>query len=88
MTAAQIKEVPDGYVLLQRHNGKPCHAACLDGGRFHGWLFAKGPEEGQWVSVRKLAEWEVMQAEDQRDDNIVHETTHTAAQAATDNKQD
>jgi len=69
-------EVPQGYVLLQRHDGKPLYAACLDGGRFNGWLMSKHPD-GQWVSQRKLESWEVMQAEDQRDYDIVHETAAT-----------
>lgn len=75
-------EVPEGYVLLQRHEGKPLYAACLDGGRWHGWLFKTGPEAGQWVSERKLEQWEVMQAEDQRDDSIVHETSGAHATQA------
>lgn len=74
----QFKEVPDGFVLLQRHNGKAAHAACMDGGRFHGWLFAKGPD-GQWVSQRKLEAWEAMQVEDQRDYGIVQETNSVRA---------
>lgn len=73
-----LKEVPDGFVLLQRHDGKARYAACLDGGRFHGWLMQKHPD-GQWVSQRKLESWEIMQAEDQRDDNIIHETAGTVS---------
>lgn len=71
-------EVPAGFVLLQRHDGKPLYAACLDGGRFHGWLMSKH-HDGHWVSQRKLESWEVMQAEDQRDDSIVHETVAALA---------
>lgn len=74
MTNEIKTEVPDGYVLLERRDGKAIHAACMDGGRFHGWLFTKGPENDQWVSQRKLEPWEIMQVEDQRDDNIVHDT--------------
>jgi hypothetical protein len=85
MTANQFKEVPDGYALLERHNGKAAYAACLDGSRFHGWLFAKGPEDGQWVSQRKLEGWEIMQAEDQRDYNIVHETDDVRAEKGQNN---
>lgn len=66
--------LPEGFVLLQRHEGNDCYAACLDGGRFHGWLMWRHPD-GQWVSKHKLEPWEVMQAEDQRDDGIVHETS-------------
>jgi hypothetical protein len=74
----RFSEVPDGYVLLQRHNGKAAYAACLDGSRYHGWLFGKGAD-GQWVTQRKLEAWEVMQVEDQRDDGIVHETNSVRA---------
>jgi hypothetical protein len=74
----QFKEVPDGFVLLQRHNGKACYAACMDGGRFHGWLMQKAPD-GQWVSVRKLGPWEIMQVEDQRDQGIVQHTNSVRA---------
>ena len=59
----------NGMVLLQRN---PDYAADLSGGRFHGWLFYKHPD-GQWVSDRKLSDWEIMQAEDQRDQDIVME---------------
>ena len=76
MLDASKNEVPAGFVLLQRHDGKPLYAACLDGGRFHGWLMSKHPD-GQWVSQRKLESWEVMQSEDQRDYGIVHETAAT-----------
>ena len=76
MLDASKNEVPAGFVLLQRHDGKPLYAACLDGGRFHGWLMSKHPD-GQWVSQRKLESWEVMQSEDQRDYGIVHETVAT-----------
>lgn len=62
--------LPNGFVFLQIENGKPVYAACMDGGRFHGWLMWKHPD-GQWVSKRKLEEWELMQVEDQRDYEIV-----------------
>ncbi|HWK69982.1 MAG TPA: hypothetical protein VNS29_03985 [Burkholderiaceae bacterium] len=70
-------EVPDGYVLLQRHNGQACYAACMSG-TFAGWLMWKHPD-GQWVSKRKLEAWELMQVEDQRDDGIVIETSGLVA---------
>ena len=59
--------LPNGMVLLQTN---PDYAADLQGGKWHGWLFYKHPN-GQWVSERKLSSWEVLQAEDQRDQNIV-----------------
>ena len=67
-----MKEVPDNMVLLQRTNGKASFAACVDGSKWHGWGFSKGPD-GQWVSSRELSNWEIMQVEDQRDNEIVHE---------------
>lgn len=69
-TGKDYLQVPAGFVLLQTENGKPVYSACLDGGRFHGWLMWKHPD-GQWVSKRKLKAWEIMQAEDQRDYGIV-----------------
>lgn len=70
LTCKQDLQVPSGFVLLQTREGKPVYAACLDGGRFNGWLMWKHPD-GQWVSKRKLENWEIMQAEDQRDSGIV-----------------
>lgn len=76
--APVLKEVPTGFVLLQRHNGHACYAACMDGGVFHGWLMWKAPN-GNWVSQRKLAEWEIMQVEDQRDGSWVFSTNNVRA---------
>lgn len=59
--------LPTGLVLVQRN---PEKAVDLTGGPWHGWLFWKHPD-GQFVSERKLEPWEIMQAEDQRDENIV-----------------
>jgi hypothetical protein len=59
-------QVTSGLIVLQRN---PDMAVDLSGGGFHGWLFWKHPD-GQWVSKRKLEEWEIMQAEDQRDEWI------------------
>lgn len=73
-TGKDYLQVPAGFVLLQTENGKPVYSACLDGGRFHGWLMWKHPD-GQWVSKRKLKAWEIMQAEDQRDYGIVQGDT-------------
>lgn len=56
-----------GLIIVQRN---PDKAVDISGGRFHGWLFYRH-QDGQFVSERKLEPWEIMQAEDQRDDNIV-----------------
>lgn len=64
----QISNVlPNGLILLQ---SKPDCAVDLSGGKWHGWLFTRHPD-GQFVSYRKLTDWEIMQAEDQRDLGIV-----------------
>ena len=73
-----FKEVPKGFVLLQRHNGKAYYAACMDGGPHHGWLMWKHPN-GDWITKRKLEGWEIMQVEDQRDGNIVQHTNSVRA---------
>ena len=57
----------EGLVLVQVN---PDYAVDLSGGKTSGWLFYKHPD-GQWVTRRKLEGWEVMQAEDQRDDGII-----------------
>lgn len=57
----------NGLILLQH---SPNKAVDLSGGRFHGWLFYQHPD-GQYVTERKLKDWEIMQAEDQRDYGIV-----------------
>ena len=54
-------------ILVQRN---PDKAVDLSGGRFHGWLFYRHPD-GQFVTERKLEPWEIMQAEDQRDDRVI-----------------
>lgn len=56
-----LPQLPDDFILVQ-HN--PDKAVCLDGSRFHGWLMYRHPG-GQFVSERKLEQWELMQAEDQ-----------------------
>lgn len=64
-------ELPKGFVPLQQENGKIVYAACLDpNARHYKWLMWKHPD-GQWVSKRKLEEWEVMQAEDQSHYGII-----------------
>ena len=68
-------ELPKGFVPLQRENGKLVYAACLDGGRYHGWLMWKHPD-GQWATKRKMTSLEVMQAEDQDHYGIVQDAHH------------
>lgn len=65
-------KLPNGMTLLQRN---PDIAVQLDGGKWHGWLFNKHPD-GKYVSQRKLESWEIMQAEDQRDQGIVIDSPH------------
>ena len=42
------------------------------------WLYIKG-QDGKWITYRKLESWEVMQAEDQRDNCIVQQGTKVRA---------
>lgn len=64
-------ELPKGFIPLQQENGTIVYAACLDrNARHYKWLMWKHPD-GQWVSKRKLEEWEVMQAEDQEHYGII-----------------
>lgn len=56
----------NGLVLLQYN---PPYAVELRGGKNYGWLFKR--DCGNWVPVRQLETWEIMQAEDQRDEAIV-----------------
>jgi hypothetical protein len=57
----------NGLILLQEN---PNCAVDLSGGEMHGWLYYQAPGE-DWVKQRKLLDWEIMQAEDQRDESIV-----------------
>lgn len=63
-------DLPEQWALVQRCELDE-YAVCLDGSKWHGWLFWRHPD-GQWVSQRKCEQWEIMQAEDQRDLGIVH----------------
>ena len=67
-----MKDLDVGWVRLQIN---PERVACLDGGQWHGWLFMRHPD-GQLVSRQKLKGWEIMQAEDQRDEGIVLDGGH------------
>lgn len=62
-----MNQLKNGLVLLQQN---PDCAVDLSGGSYHGWLFIKN-DNCQWVKKRKLEGWEIMQAEDQRDEGIV-----------------
>lgn len=54
--------------ILQK---SPEYAACLDrSNSWHGWLFKRHPDGG-FVSIRKLKQWEIAQAEDQKHYGIV-----------------
>lgn len=57
----------NGLILLQEN---PNCAVDLSGGEDHGWLYYQVPGE-EWVKHRKLLDWEIMQAEDQRDEGII-----------------
>jgi hypothetical protein len=61
------KTLPDEFVLLQRN---PNCAVDLSGGKWHGWLFIQ-EDDLEWARKRRLLGWEIMQAEDQRDEGIV-----------------
>lgn len=68
-------QLPNGLTLIQQN---PDCAVALNGGRGHGWLYVKGPD-GQWITHRKLDDWEIMQAEDQRDAGIIQHGTKVRA---------
>lgn len=66
-------ELENGLTLVQQTREYAVDLNTLSG--WYGWLFVRGAD-GLWVSSRKLAGWEIMQAEDQRDAGIVqHGTT-------------
>ena len=70
---SEADELPNGFVPLQKENGKLVYAACMDSSASHyKWLMWRHPD-GQWVSKRKLEDWEVMQVEDQEHYGIVQE---------------
>ena len=54
--------LPNGLILLQVN---PHFAVSLGAGGSYGFLYRKN--NNNWVTDRKLANWEIMQAEDQRD---------------------
>lgn len=72
-TASAAAELPVGFVPLQKENGRLVYAACMNPKASHyKWLMWRHPD-GQWVSKRKLLDWEVMQVEDQEHYGIVQE---------------
>jgi hypothetical protein len=61
-------KLKNGLVLLQSN---PNIAICLDeNSEYYGWLFYQHPD-GQYVTMRKLKSWELMQAEDQIDEGLI-----------------
>jgi hypothetical protein len=69
-------ELPSGFVPLQEQHGRLVYAACMDSeARHYKWLMWRHPD-GQWVSKRKLEDWEVMQVEDQQHYGIVQKAAH------------
>jgi hypothetical protein len=69
-------ELPNGLTLLQRN---PDFAVDLRSeGGYYGWLFFRGDNK-QWVTRRKMEPWEIMQAEDQREEGIVIESPNIRA---------
>lgn len=68
------EELPEGYIPLQREDGKLVYAACMNPeSQFFAWLMWRHPD-GQWVSKRELKDWEIMQVEDQAHYGIVQES--------------
>jgi hypothetical protein len=68
-----VDKLPSGFVPLQKENGRIVYAACMDSNAMHyKWLMWRHPD-GQWVSKRKLENWEVMQVEDQEHYGIVQD---------------
>lgn len=63
--------LPNGLVLLQQNPDCAWNP-------HNNWLYTKGAD-GQWVTQRKLESWEITQAEDQRDANIVLQGTKVRA---------
>jgi hypothetical protein len=69
-----MDNLQEGWVRLQKN---PERVVCLDGCNWDGWLFMRHPD-GHLVSLRKLKYWEIMQAEDQRDEGIIIDGGHNA----------
>ncbi len=66
-------DVGNGLVLVQH---SPDRAVQFDGNSpFYGWLFWHHPD-GNWVSMSKLSPFDMTQAEDQRDSDIVIDGGH------------
>lgn len=67
--------LPNGLTLVQR--APDCAVDLRRDSKTYGWLFTRSADTNdQWVTVRKIEDWEVMQAEDQRDGNIVQHGTN------------
>ena len=66
--------LPNGLTLVQR--APDCAVDLRTTSETYCWLFTRSENtNGEWVTVRRIADWEVMQAEDQRDRNIVQHGT-------------
>lgn len=69
--------LPNGLTLLQVN---PDCAARLDpSAKDHGWLYVRGPNPGQWVTLRKLSQQEIDEAYDQAADTTVLQGTKVRA---------
>lgn len=60
--------VPPGFTLVQEN---PDMAVDFRFGPGQHWLYKRTPQKDGWLPIRQLEPWEVMQAEDQRDDGII-----------------
>ena len=72
----QRNVLPNGLTLLQVN---PDCAVRLDKeAKDHGWLYIKGAD-GQWVTHRKLSDFEIEEAYDQASDMVVSHGTKVRA---------
>ena len=62
----------DDLTLLQSNPDVACD---LTEGKYHGWLFSRNAD-GKWFTTRKMSEFEINQAEDQRDSGTVIHSPH------------
>ncbi len=66
--------LPNGLTLVQR--SPDCAIDLRTNSASYRWLFTRSENtNGQWVTVRRIEDWELTQAEDQRDNNIVQHGT-------------
>lgn len=75
-TTNPFNVLPNGLTLLQQN---PDCAVRLDpDAKDHGWLYRRG-SDGQWVTLRKLADSELETAYDQAADMVVLHGTQVRA---------